>query len=719
METSPEFEIITPSSKIIKATFNKDRLLNTYFEHTDLFSPAAAVKIATGKYCGEVYKSKRYNIFWGQEKERCLHGYKNPGTGVDISGYQYAFLNYKQMQILENPGQAVSKRITTFPRFWPIHWWYLKSVEEAAKIGKHNILLKPRGTGFSEIHSSMAVRDYTFIKKEPSFFFVSDKGFLDKDGVLTKCWDQLDFLNLETERAFRHLRQVKNNDLHKRASWLDPINQAEVRTGGDIIGRIIDKVKKTRGSRGKVYVEEGGSFPLLIDAYISTRPLVEQGGSVFGQILIWGTGGEQGPGIAGLEELFRNPLAYNCLPHENCWGESGGPYHGFFFPAWASMDRFMDDWGNTDYKKAIAYHEEERDRIYKHSPHKYDKHIAEYPFIPDEALMRLTGNHFPVALLQQQLKRVETQPDIKGLLKNGDIALVDGQMKFKLQPSARPIDFYPHTEASDDLSLDSCIVMLENPLKTEVGEVPTNLYYIVVDPFYVDDPEEVTSLGSFYVYKKGNTIFPTESDILVAWYTGRPKRTEEFNKKLFNTARYYNALIQSEILGGGKGILDYAREKNLIQYCDYRPSIFNTDKETMTSKQKPYFINMNADMKKQALQDLADWLLLEREIKIEGEKTRYLLNLEMIYDRGLLQELIKFNPKGNFDRISALCVLMVSRREIETQETQEFGKRKKTIYDRSLFGDSQYEDIFTLPLSEMIDLANKLPKAPPGGDLII
>lgn len=709
------YEIAQP--KKVTASFNKDRLLNTYFEHTDLFSPAASIKLKEGKYCGEVYKSKKYNLFWGQEKDRCINGYKNPKTGVDLSGYQYMFLNYKPMEILKTPGELTSERVTAFPRFWPIHWWYLKSWEEAKVQAKDLALLKPRGTGFSELHAAMGVREYTFNRHLPSFYFVSDKGFLDKEGILTKCWTQLDFLNSETERAFRHLRQKKDAELHKRASFINPINQSEVRTGGDIIGRIVDYVKKVRGVRANCYFEEGGSFPLLIDSWIAAKALVEQGGTRFGTRVVWGTGGEQGPGIAGLEELFRNPIPFDCLQHDNCWTEEGGRHHGFFFPAWASMDRFMDIWGNTDYKKAIEWHEKKRDEIYKHSPNKYDKHIAEYPFTPDEALMRLTGNHFPVAQLQQQLRKVETQPEIKGLLKHGEVELDEGKMIFKLQPSARPIDFYPHTDDQAS-SLDGCITILESPLKDSSEEVPPNLYYLVVDPFYVDEPEEVTSLGAFYVYKKANTLFPTENDILVAWYVGRPRRTEIFHKKVFNTARLYNALVQSEILGGGKGLLDYAKEKNLLHYCDVRPTIFNTDKDEIRQSQRLYFLNMSTDLKKQALNDLADWLLVERAIKIEGEKTRYILNLEMIYDRGLLQELIKFNPKGNFDRISALLVLMVSRREIEQTKAQHQTKGRKTIYDRALFTDT-YEDYSDrLPLSEMIDI-KKLPPAPQGGELFI
>lgn len=714
-------EILQPTKlKKKTATFNKDVLLNTYFEHTELFSTEATRKLETGVYCGEVFKSKKYNIYWGEQRERCIHGYVNPITKLWIPGWMYGFLNFKPMKILENPNSAVSRRITAFPRFWPIHYYYIMSILEAREQGLDNILLKPRGTGFSELHSWIAASEYTFQKENPNFFFVSNEGYLNKDGILSKCWENLDFLSGETERAFRHLRQKKDGDLHKRASKIDPVKGVEVKTGSEIIGRVIDHPRKVRGARGLVFWEESGSFPNMIDAWIATRALVEQGGVKFATQIAWGTGGEQGPGIVGLEELFKHPLAYNCLPYDNCWDEQVGDPHGFFFPTWASMDRFMDKWGNTNFKAAKDWHDHEREKMYKHSPHKYDKHIAEYPYTPDEALMRLTGNHFPIAQLQKQLSKVKASSDIKGIKKHGHMIISEGEVKFKLDPAARPVDHYPHrTDGAE--SLHGCVTIVESPLK-EDNVVPANLYEIVVDPFYVDEPDQITSLGAIYVYKKKNILFNTEDDMLVAWYVGRPPRGVDFHKIIFMLARYYNAMVHSEILGGGQNILDYAKQHNFLHYCAPRPTIFNTDKEQVRSSQVLYFINMNKDLKKIALQDLADWLLTERALQVTDEKTQYILNLELIYDPGLLEELIKFSQDGNFDRISALLVLMVIRREVERVEAERVVRQEGgSIFNRPLYTDYQVDYRDRLPLSEMLGPRDNTPKfLPPveGGDLL-
>jgi len=691
---------ITPK---IRGKFNKDLLLNSFFEHTELFSPAAKIKLETGKYTNEVYGSKKYNIFWEREIERCTYGYENPITKVHISPILYFHLNYKQLPIIQKLGQRRSRRITTFPRFWPIHHFFLKDYETAVNNGFNLCVLKPRGTGWSELMSTVAAWYYTFQTEDPVFFFAANDAFLVKSGILSKAWDNLNFLNSETERAFKHLRQQKDQNYHKIASYWDRDKQNFVRTGGEIIGRVVDKPDKVRGARGYVFFEEGGSFPKLISSWMTCWALVEQGGTSFANMVVWGTGGEQGPGIQGLEEIFSNPEPYNCLPFDNCWDEAPSDRdHGFFFPVWAVMDRFMDKWGNTDYKKAYDYQMEQRQIKMKRSPHLYDKYIAEYPMTYQEALMRLANNPFPVSELQAQLRKVDSSQDIKGVLKTGENIIKDGNVTFRLRNDVMPIDRYPHNR---ELGVEGCLTVLESPLKLDDGRIPSGLYTIVADCFYVDTDQatEWESLGTFYVYKHKNNLFPTEDDMLVAWYSGRPATVKEFYRRLFLAARYYNAKVQTEIKGGGQGALDYAKENGLIEYCGERPSIFYKDKDFNKTSVRQYFIRMEEDDKRRYLQMLADWLRNERALKVEGDKTRYVLNLDKIYDRALLEELIKFNYEGNFDRISSLLVLMAVKQEMDAQIIEEQIRRNPdSIFSRSLFTDNDSRRRDIIPARELI-----------------
>lgn len=692
-----------PRTKI-RGKFNKDLLLNTYFEHTELFSPAANKFLQEGKYCGEIFNSKKYNIFWGQERERCIEGYINPITKLWIPGKYYFFLNYKQMKIIPEHQKhlATAKRITAFPKFWPIHYFYLQDWILARDNGKNMIVLKPRDTGFSELLSSNGVHEYSFQTEDPVFFFVSVERFLNKDGVLSKAWDQINFLNQHTERAFKHLRQYKDQDLYKRASFQDPETGAEIKTGGEIQGAVIDHPRKVRGARGFVNWEEFGSFPNGEDAVMTAKALAEQGGVKFAMQTAWGTGGEQGQGIAAMDKMFNNPDVYDFLGFENCWMDGIQPNdHGFFFPVWANMTKYMDKWGNTDHQRAIHHWEMERNKAAKGSNMLMDKLIAEYPFNPMEALMRLSNNPFPIEKLQKQLRKIDSSPEIQGILKHGELDIDEGKVVFKLNHKLDPVDRYPH---KTDAILEGALTVFESPLRMDNEKVPDNLYYLVADCFAVDTEQATdwNSLGSFYIYKKANTLFPTEDDILVAWYHGRPPRVKDFHKRVFLAARYYNAIVQTEIKGGGQELLNYAKEQGFLNYCGERPTVFNQDKEFRKVSGRQFFVTIEERTKQERIQKLVDWLLKERNLKIEGEEAEYVLNLERIYDRGLLEELIKFNPIGNFDRISCLLVLMTIQQEAELQEIQAQTRQNRDhIFNRPLFQDNSSNRQYQLSQREM------------------
>lgn len=699
-----------PSEKKIKGVFTKDLLLNSYFEHTELFSPAANEFLRTGKYSGEVFNSKKYNIFWGREVERCKYGYINPITKVEITGKHYFFLNYKQMKIIppSEAGKKAAKRVTAFPRFWPIHYFFCNDYELAVKHGLNLSVLKPRGTGFSELISSFGAQEYTFQTEDPVFYFVAVERYLNKDGVLTKAWNQLDFLNQHTERAFKHMRQVKNQDLYKRASFISPENGAEIKTGGEIQGAVVDHPRKLRGARGFVNFEEGGSFPRLVESWITAKALAEEGGVKFAHMMVWGTGGEQGDGIMGLEDIFTNPERFDCLPFENCWEEIVQENdHGFFFPTWANMTLFMDKWGNTDFVKAKAHHDTIREKLQKGSNALMDKHIAEYPYTPSEALMRLSGNPFPVEKIQKQLRLVDSSSEIKNILKQGELDIEDGKVKFILNPKLDPINHYPHRT---DSILEGAFTMFEAPLKDDSGKVPPNLYYIVADCFAVDTEQATdwNSLGTYYVYKKVNDIFPTEDDILVGWYAGRPPKVKDFHRRVFLAARYYNAVVQTEIKGGGQELLNYAISNGFLEYCGERPTVFNQDKDFRKTSGRQFFVRIEENTKPEKIQKLVDWLLKERSLKVIGDEAQYVLNLEKIYDRALLQELLKYNPNGNFDRISCLLVLMTIQQEAELKVVEQQSRMNKDhIFSRPLHTDGYYSRNHMLSAREIMRAEGK------------
>lgn len=90
-----------------------------------------------------------------------------------------------------------------------------------------------------------------------------------------------------------------------------------------------------------------------------------------------------------------------------------------------------------------------------------------------------------------------------------------------------------------------------------------------------------------------------------------------------------------------------------------------------------YGIHMNSELKDAGSKYIKQWLLKERDVDEFGNKV---LNLDLISDPGLLEELILFNKKGNFDRVMAFMMIMFQlEEEGEKVFTENSNKNKSAI----------------------------------------
>ena len=87
--------------------------------------------------------------------------------------------------------------------------------------------------------------------------------------------------------------------------------------------------------------------------------------------------------------------------------------------------------------------------------------------------------------------------------------------------------------------------------------------------------------------------------------------------------------------------------------------------------------------KSTALIYLRDWLMSPRG---KNEKGEHEYNYQKIYDVALLEELIKFHSKGNFDRTSSLLVGMYYMIENTTREVEQtYEIAEDSFWNRELF----------------------------------
>ena len=135
---------------------------------------------------------------------------------------------------------------------------------------------------------------------------------------------------------------------------------------------------------------------------------------------------------------------------------------------------------------------------------------------------------------------------------------------------------------------------------------------------------------------------------------------------MFMLADYYNAKIGFENDRGE--VIAYA--KRFRKLHKLQPEFEMLDKKELQSRRvrRTYGMHMTEARKHQGEIYIRDWLNSLRGVDEDGKK---LLNLQKIYDPALIQELIKFNHKGNFDRVMSLMIGMYHTRELYNAEVSD------------------------------------------------
>ena len=409
---------------------------NKHIYNSIKFSPAAEFFKKHKCYTLAPRGTTDYNTYWEQETDRCLNGYVAP-DGDYITGYHYFYLNYSPIMKLEEVKytdrngniRTRRERILDFPRFWDYDYYYYNAIEEAEDQGKHMAVIKSRQRGYSFKGASMLVRNYELIPGSKNFAVASEQKFLIGDGLLTKAWQIMDFIDKNTAWAKQRLVSTRMERVSGYKVTDEFGKQTEQGYMSSISGITLkNDPERIRGTRGKLVLwEEGGKFPGLLDAWRIEQPSVEtDDGVAFGLMIAYGTGGTEGASFTGLKELFYKPEAYNVLAFPNIWDDNAEQTNcGFFVPSWSNLESFdkdgnyiyMDKDGNSLREKAIENLIEQRNKIKDGgaSQQSIDRFISERPIKPREAVLELGKNIFPRKLLMDQLTRIRTNTKLRNM----------------------------------------------------------------------------------------------------------------------------------------------------------------------------------------------------------------------------------------------------------------------------------------------------------------
>ena len=555
-----------------------------------------------------------YQEYWEQELDRCINGFKPKGM-KKISGKYYFYLNY--YKILGNDGTKGSRKTLISPWYRQMDHEYFDLFQTCKDEGKGMIVIKARDKGFSYMNSGMIAHEYTF-------FPFNDVGIAaglqaTADAFFDKTKKGLNGLHPNFKHSI-----LKDTDGILRSGYKQKNKDGKWEVGGyqsTVICRTMDNPEVFKGERVSLMIfEEAGEFKHLKNAYMSSKACFMDGNLQFGVPIVGGTGGDISKASKDFMDMYYEAEAYNLIP--------------MFIPASRAYYGYFDiNTGEEKVKEAESVLLEERETITNSGDRDaYNLHIQNYPLTIQEAFLNTKTARFNNSLLNAQRSRILASKDYRSQVQSGYLDYdFDSEENFIVR-------WRPHP--------DGPYKILEHPAPEykhlDIGGI---------DSYDQDKAGASDSLGSAIIYRRFvNTEYA--SDYVIAEYTDRPEKKEDFWDGCLKLAMYYNAKMLVEYTK--IGILDYFKRMNALKYLKEKPeSAHNPGTKTKNR----YGVHMNKQVKS-LMEDLMDDYIRE--------------NAEDIWFLDLIDELANYGTR-NTDRAIAfgLCLIHnVDNYRIQAKEVQ-------------------------------------------------
>lgn len=682
-------------------------------ENMDYFRPSAIHYEKYGTFTNlrpNANPNSEYGKWIREERRRIWDGYVRESDGEWVTGYLYWFLNYSPMMLSKireykdkDGKKRKSKRadrVESLPECWEGIYWRFHCLDQASngglynnfEGGQHMAELASRGKGKS--YSLASILNHIFVvgenkdahEKVKGIVTAYQKEYLTKDGVLNKFVDMANFCATNTQFPRKRLKNSLQ-EMTWTMGYKDMELDIERGTQNTVLGvSSKDDESKLRGKRAaKILIEEFGTFPRLVDLYNVLLPSAQDGDIIFGQIYMLGTAGDNESDFAGAQEIMYNPRGYNMYALPNVFDKynQGKPYFVFFFPGYVNRKGCYNEDGVSDIIKALIEILMNRYRVKYNStdPNTIIKTIAEVPITPAEAIVKTGVNMFPVADLTERIGQLDSNPTEYNDVYVGDLVFgKDGQVEYK-PTSAQPIRDFPHK----DNKIEGAIEIFQMPEIDKNTNKPYNDRYILGADPYDDDESNTMSLGSIFV-------LDLWTDRIVAEYTGRPSFADDYYEICRKLCLFYNGRLNYEYNKKGlfshfstrnslyllTDVLDFLKEKQMM-----KDGIGNKSKGT----------NASPAINAYARSRLRSWLLSPVPViqTIDGESKEVMVpRLFTVRNRALLKELINYNSEGNFDRISAMGMLMLLREDKMIKYQGNVGRDRQENAENSYDGEDPF-----------------------------
>lgn len=686
---------------IVNAVRNEDG----FWINSQVFRQEAINFKKYGYYNADQKGSLDWKEYWTQQRRRCANGHSV--GGCHITGEHYAYLNFHPIQKTEDASKKRSKKITDFADFWDgdyNYFWvreiarkgvmetpfsteeekeeyhHLDTKEKALKLaevfkrmglavkvapdnleGGWNLIVgKSRRKGYSFKNASVAATNYICRPTSLTILGGYEKKFLYPKGLFTMAYNYINFMSANT--AWVYPRDVINQvgKGHIKASYVETVDGVPVEKG--FLSEIMsisfkDDPDSARGKDAYDFIiDEAGAFGspgLLTDTLVAIQDCVMDGNIKTGLLTIFGTSGDMEGGTADYADMHTKPVANGFMPFYNIWDEDSEDEEcGFFHPNQWNLPGYYDEQGNSNIEAALESEKVHRKFLLSKgaTSSRIQKRMQERPNGPKEAFNFVSINNFPVLELNNRL-RIVLQEDLAN--KKGtpvELYTEKGEVRVKtiLDGTANPI----HRRKPDNITMEGCPVIYEFPM----SEPPRCFYKIGYDPYR---QIQGTSLACIYVYKSVKVGELTKMKI-VAEFVGRPGDTDIVNNYAYLFAKMYNTEVMHE--NEVTHVRDFFRRKRILNYLAAQPDAVIGKNVGKSKVQRVYGCHMIDKLKDAGEKYIKAWLTTVLDYDENGKPITV---IDEIDSPGLLEELINYNRKGNFDRVMALMQVMFQEQEEE------------------------------------------------------
>jgi hypothetical protein len=630
------------------------------FDETTLIFNSEGRKFQKQRYyCSAPVKTKDFIAYWEDQKNKCRQGiivHSKDSTWY-LSRDYYMWLNFLPIYDKEEKKFDFAKVRDA--------QYHMALYEHLAELNyKHAIILKKRQIASSYFHMAKLINQYWFEEGAVLKIGASLKDYINEKGSWKFLNEYKNFLN-------EHTAWYRPAEPDKVGAWQQQIkvrvNNRDTYKGlKSTINLYSFEKDPTHGVGGPVtyfFHEEAGIAPKMNDTYGFMKPALKSGHIITGQFIAAGSVGDLDQ-CEPLKEYILHPEENGFFGVDSALIDSEGTLGktGLFIPEQWSMPPYIDDYGNSLVKDALAALDEEFIKQKKNlAPEAYQLEISQHPRNIEEAFASRKVSVFPSHLVTKQMQRIQDKEypvEYLDLSRNAEGKIV------ALPSRKLPIMEFPISKKTEDK--EGVICIYERPHKD-----PTfGMYYASVDPVGEGKTTTSESLCSIYIYKNpveviedggdGKVKNSIERDKIVASWCGRFDDINKTHERLELMIEWYNAwtLVENNV----SLFIQYMISKKKQRYLVPKDMIlFLKDIGANRNVFQEYgWRNVGTIFKGTILSYGIEFLKeeLDYETLPDGTIVKTIYGVERIPDPMLLKEMQAYREGLNVDRIVAFCSLI-------------------------------------------------------------